>query len=80
MIEVINTCQRCGGLRLARILANCMDMASVDLAGKHHSGYLPRDLGIGGDDVHFVCCFECGQIQGTSPSRRPGSSRVGTDC
>ena len=43
MIEILDTCQRCGSLRLARILANCMDMARVDLAGKHHNGYLPRE-------------------------------------
>jgi hypothetical protein len=67
MIEIIENCQRCGGLHLARVLANCMDMASIDLTGKHHSGYLPRDLGIGGDDVHFVYCLDCGQIRGAFP-------------
>jgi hypothetical protein len=68
MTVVIETCQRCGGLRLARVLAHCMDMCSVDLAGGHRSGYLPRDLGIGGgDDVHFAYCLDCGQIQGRFP-------------
>jgi hypothetical protein len=67
MIEVIGTCQRCGGLRLARVLAHCMDMAGVDLAGRHRSGYLPRDLGIGGEDVRFAYCLDCGQIQGRFP-------------
>jgi hypothetical protein len=52
---------------MARVLANCMDMSSVDLPGKHHSGYLPRDLGICGDDVHFVYCLDWGQIQGKFP-------------
>ena len=68
MIEVVKTCQTCGGPRLALILARCSDMCSVDLAGKHSHGYVPRDLGIGGgDDVHFLYCLDCGQIQGTFP-------------
>ena len=65
---VILNCQRCGGLRLARILAHCSDMCSIDLAGKHTHGYVPRDLGIGGgDDVHMLYCLDCGQIQGKFP-------------
>jgi hypothetical protein len=29
---------------------------------------VPRDLGIGGeDDVHFLYCLDCGQIQGKFP-------------
>ena len=43
-------------------------MCSVDLAGRHNQGYVPRDLGIGGgDDVHFAYCLDCGQIQGKFP-------------
>jgi len=61
-------CQRCSGSRLARILAHCSDMCSVDLAGHHLHDYVPRDLGIGGgDDVHFDYCLDCGQIQGKFP-------------
>jgi hypothetical protein len=41
---------RCSSLRLARILAHRSDMCSVDLAGQHKHGYVPRDLGIGGGD------------------------------
>ncbi len=68
MVEVIDTCQRCGGLRLARVLAHCSDMCGIDLGGKHTHGYVPRDLGIGGgDDVHFLYCLDCGQIRGTFP-------------
>jgi len=56
------------GLRLARILAHCSDMCSVDLAGRHEHGYVPRDLGIGGgDDVQLAYCLDCGQIQGKFP-------------
>jgi hypothetical protein len=61
-------CQRCSGSRLARILAHCSDMCSVDLAGQHLRDYVPRDLGIGGgDDVNFDYCLDCGQIQGAFP-------------
>ena len=61
-------CQRCSSLRLARILAHCSDMCSVDLAGRHEHGYVPRDLGIGGgDDVQLDYCLDCGQIQGKFP-------------
>jgi hypothetical protein len=43
-------------------------MCSVDLAGRHEYGYVPRDLGVGGgDDVQFAYCLDCGQIQGRFP-------------
>ncbi len=64
----MDRCQRCDGARLAHILARCSDMCSVDLAGRHRSGYVPRDLGIGGgDDVQFTHCLDCGQLQGRFP-------------
>jgi hypothetical protein len=68
MTEVIEACQQCRSPRLAQIPARCSDMCSVDLAGTHSHGYVPRDLGIGGgDDIHFVYRLDCGQIQGTFP-------------
>jgi hypothetical protein len=68
MAEVIEACQQCRSLRLARVLGHCSDMCSIDLAGKHAHGYVPRDLGIGGGDaVHFLYCLDCGQIQGKFP-------------
>ena len=68
MVEVIEACQQCRSPRLARVLGHCSDMCSIDLAGTHTHGYVPRDLGIGGgDDVHFRYCLDCGQIQGTFP-------------
>ncbi len=61
-------CQRCSSPRLGRILAHCSDMCSVDLAGRHEYGYVPRDLGVGGgDDVQFAYCLDCGRIQGRFP-------------
>ena len=61
-------CQRCQSTRMAYILAHCSDMCSVDLAGRHSHGYVPRDLGIGGgDDVQLRYCLDCGQLQGRFP-------------
>jgi hypothetical protein len=61
-------CQRCSSARLARVLAHCSDMCSVDLAGRHLHDYVPPDLGIGGgDDVQLDYCLDCGQIQGKFP-------------
>jgi hypothetical protein len=43
-------------------------MCSIDLAGRHYHGYVPRDLGIGGgDDVQMTFCLDCGQLQGAFP-------------
>jgi hypothetical protein len=43
-------------------------MFSVDLAGRHFYGYVPRDLGVGGgDDVEFDYGLDCGRIQGKFP-------------
>ena len=68
MVEVVETCQECRSPRLVLVLARCSDMCSIDLAGEHTHGYVPRDLGIGGgDDVQFRYCLDCGQIQGTFP-------------
>ncbi|MBY0232050.1 MAG: hypothetical protein K2W96_22425 [Gemmataceae bacterium] len=69
MLHPIPTsCQRCSAGRIARILAHCSDMCSVELADRQQHGYVPRDLGIGGgDDVQFDYCLDCGQIQGGFP-------------
>lgn len=76
-VQVIVPCQRCGSPRLARVLGHCSDMCSIDLAGKHTHGYLPRDLGIGGGgDVHFSYCLDCGQIQGEFPLPPAALERV----
>ena len=65
---ILAPCQRCQSTRMAYILARCSDMCSVDLAGRHSHGYVPRDLGIGGgDDVQLRYCLDCGQLQGRFP-------------
>lgn len=61
-------CQRCHSDRVAAILARCSDMCRVELDDQLWSGYVPRDLGIGGgDDLQFAYCLDCGQIQGKFP-------------
>ena len=42
-------------------------MCSVDLADRYEHGQVPRDPGIGGDDIHPAYCLDCGQIQGMFP-------------
>ncbi len=62
------TCQRCRSGRVADVLARCSDMCSIPRAGKRQSGYVPRDLGIGGgDDIALAYCLDCGQVQGAFP-------------
>lgn len=73
---VMENCRRCGGLRLARVLARCSDMCSIDLAGRRTHGYVPLGIG-GGDDVHFAYCLDCGQIQGAFPLPPTATERAG---
>ena len=55
-------------------------MCSIALAGERHSGYVPRDLGIGGgDDIGFDYCLDCGQVQGAFPLP-PSRMEVGRDA
>jgi len=61
-------CRECGSGRTAHVLARCSDMCGVQVSGRRHHGYVPRDLGIGGgDDVQFTYCLDCGRIQGAFP-------------
>src|SRR5262249_30482124 len=67
-VEVVETCQRCGGPRLARRLRHLSGLCRIVRGGKPPHGYVPRALGIGGgDDVPFLYCLDCGQIRGTFP-------------
>lgn len=65
------SCQSCGSARLLEASAHCSDMFSGSIGGKEISGYVPRDLGIGGgDDMEITLCLDCGQVQGTWPLPR----------
>lgn len=64
------SCQRCGSARIAEIMAHCQDCSNIRVSSDkfEHNGYFPGIPGFGGgDDVEFVVCFDCGQVQGTFP-------------
>lgn len=58
----------CGSPRIARISAKCSDRFSVYTVGHEYHGYVPNDLGIGGNkDIEFSYCLACGCILGQWP-------------
>lgn len=62
------SCQRCKSERVVAVCAKCSDCCNVDFRDKHHDGYVPGDLGIGGGDyVDISVCLDCGQLQGEWP-------------
>lgn len=64
-------CQRCNGNRVANISAKCSDCCSVCINKYNESGYVPKDMGVGGDDyVKISWCLDCGQIQGKWPLKQ----------
>lgn len=61
-------CQRCKSERVAFINAKCSDCCSWGVGDESDDGYVPTDMGVGGDDyIEFDFCLECGQIQGEFP-------------
>ena len=61
-------CQRCESTRVAEVNAKCSDCCSVSLGESGTDGYVPRDMGVGGDGyVGFRWCLDCGQLQGKFP-------------
>ncbi len=56
--------------RILTVNAKCSDLASFNLAGEEHDGYVPPNLGVGaGDYVMFKVCLDCGKIQDTFPKK-----------
>lgn len=48
--------------------AKCSDLCYIETGANEHYGYVPMDLGIGGEDyVEFAYCLNCGQIKGNFP-------------
>lgn len=61
-------CDSCGSARIVDVGAKCRDLFDASIGEKDYSGYVPDDLGIGGDDyVEFGYCLDCGKIQGKFP-------------
>ena len=67
MVGVIESCLQCRSPRLARIRGHCSDTCSTDLAGQHTHRCPATWASAAEDDVHFLYCFDRGQIQGAFP-------------
>lgn len=74
------SCQKCGSKRMAGINGKSSDCNSGGIANLPldengdgnfdavHSGYVPRDWGIGGGDyIDIDFCLDCGQLSGKWP-------------
>lgn len=56
-------CPRCSSNRIMTVYAKCSDLCSVTYKGEERHGYVPNNVGIGGDDyIRFCLCLECGQL------------------
>jgi hypothetical protein len=54
--------------RLLKVQGHCSDCCCIYFEGLERNGYVPYGLGIGGgDDIEFILCVDCGQIQGKFP-------------
>jgi len=65
-------CKFCQSTKMVAIQAKCEDTFTIqDLSsGKTFSGYVPKDLGMGGGDyIRFKLCLACKRIQ--SPMLTP---------
>ncbi len=61
-------CYACGGSRIAEVGGKTSDRCNISIGKKEHSGYVPRDMRIGGGDyLAFDFCLDCGQMQGEFP-------------
>jgi hypothetical protein len=66
------TCQTCDSNRLATINGHSKDLASIQVGGVYHDGYLPTISNVcSGDDIDIIVCLECGQLQGDWPVDDP---------
>ena len=75
------SCQRCQSDRIASVSAKCSDMCSIDVGDNRMNGYVPDDMGIGGDDyIDFNWCLECGQLQGKFPLAQAGIEKDISDA
>lgn len=61
-------CQSCNSSRILSVGAHCSDRCVVSIGDNENVGYVPFDLGIGGDDdVEIKLCLNCGLVQGEWP-------------
>jgi hypothetical protein len=63
-------CIKCNSIKLLSVCGHSrdsFDMTNLE-TGEEYDGYVPEEIGIGGgDDVEFIYCANCGQIQGAFP-------------
>ena len=65
-------CIKCNSDRVISIMGKTSDCYNHTYKGKDYEGYVPENIGIGGDDyIEFEYCLECGQIQNTFPMSDP---------
>jgi len=65
-------CIRCESDRILEIGGKTSDCYGHAYKDKEYTGYVPDNVGIGGDDyIEFSYCLECGQIQGKFPVADP---------
>jgi hypothetical protein len=68
VLDTTVSCQRCKSHRVASASSHGSDMQSFSIGSASHDGYLPDDVGIGGDDdLEIEYCLDCGQLQGEWP-------------
>ena len=57
-------CTSCKKERILEVTAKCSDMCVVSIDGREKDGYVPKLLGIGGDDyIELKLCLDCGKVQ-----------------
>ena len=61
-------CQKCESFRILDFYGRVRDAFSAQILTKDYGGYVPYDIGLGGDeDLKGSLCLDCGQLQGTWP-------------
>ncbi len=66
--------EHCNSTRILLVGAKCSDLCGIENQSGpgSHEGYVPGDIGIGGDDyINFEWCLECGKIQDDGPVAFP---------
>lgn len=74
------SCTSCLSDRIASVTAKCSDCFDVCSNKAEYSGYVPKDIGIGGNDyIAFDYCLNCGKIQGNFPVTPEFETQVTND-
>lgn len=66
----MDRCIRCNSERLMGVYGKTSDLCMLtDHRGREYDGYVPSDIGLGGDSdaIDLTYCLDCGQIQDNFP-------------